>query len=136
MVQFSQPPNTQNQSKEKNMETYALTFVAISILSLLLFGVGKALYIVWFKPTRLERKVKEQGIGGTDYKLLFGDMKELVRLMTEAWSNPLSLTHKIVPRVDPFTLAYLQKHGTYNNTNIVCYYSCDLTLYDRIVSLI
>lgn len=101
------------------METYALTFLAVSILSLLLYGVAKASYIVWFKPKRLERKFKEQGIRGTNYKLFVGDVKELVRLMTEAWSKPLSLTHQIVPRVDPFTSAYLQKHGTCKNTDVI-----------------
>ncbi|XP_062091124.1 cytochrome P450 CYP72A616-like [Humulus lupulus] len=93
------------------METYVLNLLALSSLSLLLYGVAKAFYIIWWKPKWLERNFKRQGIRGTLYRPLVGDVKEFVRMITEAWTKPLSLTHEIVPRVDPFTLATVQKYG-------------------------
>ena len=118
----------------KSMETYVLIFFAL--FSLILYGVAKAFYTIWWKPKRLERKLKQQGIRGTLYKPLVGDMKELVRMITEAWSEPLSLTHQIIPRVDPFTLTNVQKYGTFNLLIITyliifyhAYYSCSMKLY-------
>jgi len=72
---------------------------------------GEGISNVWLKPKLLEKRIKSQGIRGTPYKLLIGDMKEFVRAITEAWSKPISLTHQIVPRVDPFTLNLVQKYG-------------------------
>ncbi|KAF3439667.1 hypothetical protein FNV43_RR17945 [Rhamnella rubrinervis] len=93
------------------METHVLNLLALSLLFLLFYCAARISYFIWWKPKWLESKLKRQGIRGTPYKLLVGDMKELVRLATEAWSKPLSLTHRIVPRVDPFTLNNSQKYG-------------------------
>ncbi|CAN6563711.1 unnamed protein product [Malus baccata var. baccata] len=37
-------------------------------------------------------------------------MNEFVRLIKEAWSKPISLTHQIASRVDPFTSTIMQKY--------------------------
>lgn len=111
------------------MDTLA-DLLALALLFLLLYGVGKVSHLVWWKPKRLERNLKQLGIRGTPYKLLVGDMKELVRLTTEAWSKPLSLTHQIVPRVDPFTLNNFQKYGiSYIYPPIAPATSCNLMNY-------
>ncbi|XP_010533036.1 PREDICTED: cytochrome P450 72A15-like isoform X2 [Tarenaya hassleriana] len=81
------------------------------LLILLLYGCGRILYSIWWKPRLLSRRLIRQGIHGTDYKLLLGDMKEYIALITESWSKPLGLHHRIVQRVDPFTLSTVQKHG-------------------------
>ncbi|CAK7352484.1 unnamed protein product, partial [Dovyalis caffra] len=59
---------------------------------------------IWWKPKWLAKKLTQQGVRGPSYKLLLGDMKQYVKLITEAGSKPNDLTHEIVPRVDPFTL--------------------------------
>ncbi|XP_027069200.2 cytochrome P450 72A397-like [Coffea arabica] len=38
-------------------------------------------------------------------------MKDFMNQITEAWSKPMSLSHQIAPRVDPFTHNTLQKYG-------------------------
>ncbi|XP_061995821.1 cytochrome P450 CYP72A616-like [Rosa rugosa] len=88
-------------------------YVVLSSVSLflLLCGGVKAFYSIWWKPKLLERRLKQQGIRGTPYTPLIGDMKEFVRQIKEAWSKPMSLNHQIVPRVDPFTLDTVQKYG-------------------------
>lgn len=94
------------------MEVYVLNILPISLLVLLICGVAKVSYSIWWKPKWLERNLKRQGIRGTPYKPLVGDMKEYIRLISEAWSKPLSLAHQIIPRVDPFTMNNFQKYGT------------------------
>ena len=83
----------------------------ISSLVLLLYGVLKVSYSIWWKPKWLEKRLRRQGITGTHYQLVMGDMKEYIRLITEAWSKPMNLNHDIVSRVDPFTLSNMQKYG-------------------------
>lgn len=59
----------------------------------------------------MERQLKRQGIRGSAYKPLVGDVKEYVNMITEAWSHPMNLDHQIVQRVDPFTAMNAQKYG-------------------------
>ncbi|KAL6585729.1 hypothetical protein OROMI_002373 [Orobanche minor] len=63
----------------------------------------KVYHFIWWRPKKLEKSLKQQGIRGSPYKPLTGDMKEYIALVTRAWSEPISLSHHIVPRVDPFT---------------------------------
>ncbi|KAJ4971301.1 hypothetical protein NE237_004400 [Protea cynaroides] len=65
---------------------------------------------IWWRPKRLEKQLKQQGIKGTPYKLLHGDMKEHARSITEAWSKPMSLNHQIPPRILPFVHETVQKY--------------------------
>ncbi|CBI27824.3 unnamed protein product, partial [Vitis vinifera] len=83
----------------------------ISSLVLLLYGVLRVSYSIWWKPKWLEKRLRQQGIRGTPYKLVMGDMKEYIRLITEAWSKPMNLNHHIVSRVDPFTQNNMQQYG-------------------------
>ncbi|XP_057467580.1 cytochrome P450 CYP72A616-like [Actinidia eriantha] len=92
------------------METHTFFPLIISCL-LFLYCVLRVCYSIWWKPKLLEKKLKRQGIRGTPYKLLIGDMKEYMRQITQAWSTPLTLTHQIMPRVDPFTHNIVEKYG-------------------------
>ncbi|KAK6784526.1 hypothetical protein RDI58_017981 [Solanum bulbocastanum] len=71
----------------------------------------KISYSIFIKPKLLEKRLKRQGFKGTHYKLLLGDLKDVGNQMDEAWSKPISLTHDIVSRVDPFTHYMVQKYG-------------------------
>lgn len=90
-----------------------LSFKAIAFSSLLLIPcfVVAVIYSVWWKPKSLEKELKQQGIKGTSYKLLLGDKKEHTRLMMEAWSKPIPLSHRIVQRVIPFYYQMVQNYG-------------------------
>ncbi|XP_016651733.1 PREDICTED: cytochrome P450 72A15-like [Prunus mume] len=92
------------------MEEYVVLLCSLALV-LLLYGAARVSYSIWWKPKWLERQLKRQGIRGTPYRPLIGDMKEFVKLIKEAWSKPMSLTHQIAPRVDPFTLTNMQKYG-------------------------
>ncbi|KAF7133438.1 hypothetical protein RHSIM_Rhsim09G0129400 [Rhododendron simsii] len=57
---------------------------------------------VWLTPKKLERCLRKQGLSGSSYRLLFGDLKDNTKMTKEAMSSPISLSQDIVPRVVPF----------------------------------
>ncbi|MQL93211.1 hypothetical protein Taro_025851 [Colocasia esculenta] len=66
----------------------------------------------WWTPRRLERVLRQQGIGGNPYQLLVGDMRDLMRLNKEARSRPMpAISHDIAPRVYPLLHQSMAKHG-------------------------
>nr|CAB3473658.1 unnamed protein product [Digitaria exilis] len=78
----------------------------------LLWQAGRLLNQLWWRPRRLERALRAQGIPGTSYSFLTGDLKEYGRLNKEAWSKPLPLgCHDIAHRVTPFIHNLVQEHG-------------------------
>lgn len=89
--------------------------------SLLIYGVpglvllwqgGRLLNKLWWEPRRLERALRAQGLRGTSYRFLTGDLREFGRLNQEAWARPLPLgCHDIVPRVTPFLHSNVREHG-------------------------
>ncbi|KAJ4976698.1 hypothetical protein NE237_001804 [Protea cynaroides] len=66
---------------------------------------------IWWRPKKLERLLKEQGITITPYNLVMGDLKEIFKHFSEARSKPMNLSHDIIPRVSPFDLQTIQKYG-------------------------
>jgi hypothetical protein len=96
----------------KKMEYHIFkTLVISSALIVLLYSVIRAVYIIWLRPKSLEKYLRRQGIRGTSYKLLYGDMKEIKKSTMDAWSKPMSLKHQIAPRVSPFFHQMVQKYG-------------------------
>ncbi|KAI7737128.1 hypothetical protein M8C21_013248, partial [Ambrosia artemisiifolia] len=66
---------------------------------------------VWFKPKRMEKFLRNQGLNGSSYKFLFGDMKEFAKMIKEAKSKPINLKDDIVPRVMHFNHKYVTTYG-------------------------
>lgn len=85
--------------------------IAHSFAILVVCGLLRVFYIIWWRPKSLEKQLRQQGIKGTRYKLLFGDVKTLKRVVMEAQSKPLPLNHSILPRVAPFFMEMAQKYG-------------------------
>nr|GEY43811.1 gypsy/Ty3 retroelement polyprotein [Tanacetum cinerariifolium] len=57
---------------------------------------------VWLKPKKMEKFLRDQGLKGTSYKFLYGDVKDMVKMITEAYKKPINLDDDIVPRVLSF----------------------------------
>ncbi|KAK3023351.1 hypothetical protein RJ639_042749 [Escallonia herrerae] len=93
------------------MESLFFSALGFSCLLLILYCMQRTFNSIWWKPKSLEKHLKQQGIGGTSYKFLYGDMKDLKRMMMEAWSKPMALSHQIAPRVNPFYHQMVQNHG-------------------------
>ncbi|KAI9187435.1 hypothetical protein LWI28_028138 [Acer negundo] len=62
--------------------------------------------LVWLKPKKLEKLLRQQGFSGNSYTLLHGDMKEMIEMTKQALTKAINLSdsqvHNIVPRVLPF----------------------------------
>uniref|UniRef100_A0A7N0TIH6 Cytochrome P450 n=1 Tax=Kalanchoe fedtschenkoi TaxID=63787 RepID=A0A7N0TIH6_KALFE len=66
---------------------------------------------LWLTPKRLERSLNQQGLKGSSYKFLYGDMKENMEKMKEATSKPINLSDDIAPRLIPHIHWCLQTYG-------------------------
>lgn len=86
-------------------------FILSCALILLLLVVWKVLNWVWFRPKKLERWLRQQGLTGNSYRLLYGDSKEISGMVKKAASNPISISDDIGPRTFPFFHHAIKKHG-------------------------
>ena len=72
----------------------------------------RALEWAWWRPRRLERALRSQGLRGTAYRSLAGDAPLLERLNKEARSQSLPLgCHDVVPRAMPLFHHAMKEHG-------------------------
>ncbi|XP_076890125.1 cytochrome P450 CYP72A219-like [Bidens hawaiensis] len=74
----------------------------LGVATIFLFYTWRILNWLWFKPKKIEKFLKDQGLKGTPYRFLYGDLKEITQMMNEAKSKPMNLSHDIAPRVSPF----------------------------------
>ncbi|CAN8269334.1 unnamed protein product [Cochlearia groenlandica] len=94
------------------METsVTLVTVSLAIALLVLWWICTTLKWVWFKPKMLESYLRRQGLAGTPYTPLIGDLKTTFTMMREAKSKPIKLTDDIVPRVLPHPYLMLKTYG-------------------------
>jgi len=75
------------------------TEMILGLLSILMVAWAmRTLNRYWLKPRRLERALRAQGLQGTSYRFLTGDLKEKARLDNEARSKPMpTRSHDIIP---------------------------------------
>eukprot|EP00262_Sarcandra_glabra_P005670 TRINITY_DN1742_c0_g1_i2.p1 TRINITY_DN1742_c0_g1~~TRINITY_DN1742_c0_g1_i2.p1 ORF type:complete len:530 (-),score=76.33 TRINITY_DN1742_c0_g1_i2:25-1614(-) len=96
--------------EEKDMEN-TVFFVLLISLVLIISWITRIIELIWWKPKRMEKFLREQGIRGPPYRLMFGNLKEFLAMMKEARSKPMNLSHKIVPRVSPFLHHTVTNYG-------------------------
>ncbi|XP_060190235.1 cytochrome P450 CYP72A219-like [Lycium barbarum] len=66
----------------------------------------------WFRPKKLERCLRKQGLKGNSYKLISGDLKESSKSIEDAKSKPLNVSDDdISPRILPYIIETIKKHG-------------------------
>ncbi|XP_009620491.1 cytochrome P450 CYP72A219-like [Nicotiana tabacum] len=83
-----------------------------------LFAVTSVIYVwkllnwAWFRPRKLDQCLRQQGLKGNSYKLIFGDLKELSKSIEEAKSKPLNVSDDdIPPRILPYFIEAIKKYG-------------------------
>nr|QAV52434.1 cytochrome P450 monooxygenase 72A7 [Barbarea vulgaris subsp. arcuata] len=81
------------------------------IAVVLLLWTWRIVNWVWIKPKMLESYLRKQGLVGTPYTPLVGDIKRNVNMMMEARSKPINITDDITPRLLPLALKMLNSHG-------------------------
>ncbi|KAL0717213.1 hypothetical protein Bca4012_066535 [Brassica carinata] len=88
----------------------ALVIVSVAIV-FSSWWTWRTLMWVWFKPKMLESYLRRQGLSGTPYTPLIGDLKKNFSMTMEARSKPIKLTDDISTRVVPYLLQMLKTHG-------------------------
>ncbi|THU62056.1 hypothetical protein C4D60_Mb01t01130 [Musa balbisiana] len=95
-------------------------FLAADVLWSLGCGVAGLLFLAWalrvlnwawWRPRRLERALRVQGLNGTAYRFPYGDLKENARFSKEARAKPMPLAHNIIPRLLPFLNRVMDEYG-------------------------
>jgi hypothetical protein len=78
----------------------------------------------WWRPRRLERALRSQGLRGTAYHSVAGDAPLLERLNREARSRTMPLgSHDLVPRAMPLFHQTMKEHGSCSNFSLLCFLS-------------
>ncbi|KAL0717215.1 hypothetical protein Bca4012_066537 [Brassica carinata] len=90
----------------------SVTLVTVSIATVAVsWWIWRTLKLVWFRPKMLESYLRRQGLSGTPYTPLVGDLKRNFSMTMDARSKPIKLMDDISPRVVPFPLEMLKTHG-------------------------
>lgn len=72
----------------------------------------RAVEWAWWRPRRLARALRAQGLRGTAYRSLAGDAPLTERLNREARSRTMPLgCHDVVPRAMPLFHQTMKEHG-------------------------
>ncbi|KAL0691056.1 hypothetical protein Bca4012_090735 [Brassica carinata] len=93
------------------MDTSVASVAVSIVIAVVSWWVWRTLKWVWFKPKMLESYLRRQGIPGTPYTPLVGDLKKMTSMLTEARSKTIKLTDDITPRVVPYPFHMLKTHG-------------------------
>ncbi|XP_019193510.1 PREDICTED: cytochrome P450 CYP72A219-like [Ipomoea nil] len=84
---------------------------AVSFAVVFLVYLWRVLNWAWFRPRKLQKCLRQQGLKGNKYKFIFGDLKQLTKTTKEAKSKPMNLSDDISPRVFPFFIDAIHKNG-------------------------
>ncbi|GER43563.1 cytochrome P450 [Striga asiatica] len=91
-----------------------LKFVIVPVLSIVGVLAWQFINWAWVRPKRIERLFRKQGMKGTTYKPLLGDMKEVDELYKKAYAKPIDFGDDIVPRLMPNILDTVNKYGNFS----------------------
>jgi len=96
------------------MEIVAYYLVSFLLTITIVIYAWKLLDWAWFRPRKLEKCLRKQGLKGNSYKLIFGDLKELAKSFEDANSKPLKVSDDdICPRIVPYFVDTIKKHGKF-----------------------
>lgn len=79
--------------------------------------------LLWWKPKKLERYLRQQGLKGPTYRFLVGTLREKFSLSNQAQSKPMDLSHAIVPHVAPFIHRTVKEYGTLLISQVLFFFS-------------
>ncbi|XP_059302783.1 cytochrome P450 72A397-like [Lycium ferocissimum] len=85
--------------------------MTIGLVLILTWAAWWILQYIWLRPKKMEKWLRKQGFKGNNYRLWHGDLKDMNKMNTDAFSKPISLTDDILPRVVPFHHHIIQEYG-------------------------
>ena len=106
----------------------SLPLVAAALIVVLGAVLIRVVNWVWITPKELERYLRRQGLPGTPYTPLVGDIKKNIKMLMEARSKPITLTDDITPRLLPLALKMFNSHGTVSISFLFCSLELELGL--------
>ncbi|KAL9269304.1 Cytochrome P450 CYP72A219-like protein [Drosera capensis] len=87
-----------------DFDIYLLKLVVLSVCLVTVLRLAwRLLNWAWLRPKTLERRLRQQGLKGNSYRLLYGDMKDMSSMNEEAKSKPcsgwsaLDVSHRVLP---------------------------------------
>jgi len=95
------------------MEILSNTIKATICVAILLVYTWRVLNWAWFRPKKLENILRQRGLKGNPYKLLYGDLNEFTKSIVEAKSKPINFSDDIAQRLIPFFLNSINKNGMF-----------------------
>ncbi|KAH6771534.1 hypothetical protein C2S52_016337 [Perilla frutescens var. hirtella] len=87
-----------------------LIVTSIVVAALVKWGV-KLLNWVWFRPRKLEKFLREQGMNGTCYSPFLRDVRDCISSMTDEQPKTLQLSDDILPHLYRCYMQNLSKYG-------------------------
>ncbi|CAI0409321.1 unnamed protein product [Linum tenue] len=94
------------------METLSKSSVVVAVVvAAATAWLWRMMNWLWFKPKRLENRLRNQGFDGRPYRFLKGDMKEALEMLKEAKSRQMDITEDAALRVFPFPYHTINKYG-------------------------
>ncbi|KAI3704437.1 hypothetical protein L1987_74657 [Smallanthus sonchifolius] len=89
--------------------------LALSCALVVTLCAWKMVNMVWLRPKKLEKILKNQGFNGNKYKLLFGDMKEMSMMFQQSKSKSKNINiddgDEVLSHVVPFPHHSKQTYG-------------------------
>lgn len=68
-------------------------------------------WALW-RPRRMAQSLRAQGLNGSTYRPLSGDLKDMAKLAEEARAKPMpAFSHDIFPRVMPLFQRFIETYG-------------------------
>ncbi|EYU31635.1 hypothetical protein ABFS82_13G039800 [Erythranthe guttata] len=87
------------------------SFLALCCTVVVLIYGWKIMNLVWFRPRKMEKILRQQGFGGKSYRFLIGDLNEMKNMGEEALSKPIDFSDDFVPRTISFIHKTVTNHG-------------------------
>ncbi|KAK3441453.1 hypothetical protein EUGRSUZ_B01805 [Eucalyptus grandis] len=92
------------------MTPLAYPVVLSIVVTTFLTCAWQILWFLWLKPRKVERFLRQQGLNGTPYSLLFRDFREMARMIKQA--RPITpFSNDIAPFAFPFVHHNMEKYG-------------------------
>lgn len=95
---------------ELSLNSIAASIVLVTLVTL----AWRVLNWVWLRPKKLERYLRQQGLSGKPYMLLYGDLKETTVMLKQAKSRSFNVSDDITPRLIPFLRKMVKDYGMSN----------------------
>ncbi|KAL7103826.1 hypothetical protein ACP275_08G203600 [Erythranthe tilingii] len=89
---------------------FSLILTSILVAASVTWAV-KVLNWVWFRPRKLEKFLREQGLNGKPYRPFLGDLKDYVTAVKSEQRRTIELSDDIIPHIFTYYHEIINKYG-------------------------